>query len=342
MLYVTTRNDFETYTAYHALNDSRGSDGGFYVPLRLPEISVDSLKGKSPNQTVAEILNLLFSVQLSGRDVDLAIGKAPVRLTSMNHRITVAESWHNLDWDFYRMVKNVTAQIRGTRDTEREYGVWANLAVRIGVLFGTFGELMRQEILGKTSAIDVAVPSTDFSAVMSAWYARAMGLPIGNIVICCNENNNLWELINHGEMRTGRIAVTTSTPACDKSVPELLEQLIYACGGAAETERYVSCFREGKTYYPDPEVLEKMREGLHVTVVGQRRLESTIPGAYATHGYVFGPYSALTYAGLLDYRARTGGSRSALILSEKGVLLDDGFVAGAMGITVEQLNKLLE
>lgn len=336
MVYVTTRTPTETYTAYHALNELRSSDGGFYVPLRLPEIDLRSLKNATVNQGVAEILNHLFPAQLTGRDIDLIIGKAPVRLVSMNHRITVAESWHNLDWDFSRMVKNVTAQIRGIRDTETPYGSWAEIAVRMGVLFGVFGSLDGVE------KFDVAVPSSGFSSVMSAWYARKMGLPIENILICCNENNNLWELINHGEMRTGRVAVTTTTPECDKTVPELLEHLIFACGGAGETERYVSCCREGRTYFPDPEVLEKLRDGIYVTVVGQRRLEATIPGAYGTHGYVFGPYSALTYAGLMDYRARTGANNHGLILSEKGALLDDAFVADAMGVSIDKLHKILD
>jgi len=336
MVYVTTRNPTETYTAYHALNEQRGGDGGFYVPLRLPEMDLRDLKQKTMNQAVADVINQLFPVQLTGRDIDLAIGKAPVRLVSMNHRITVAESWHNLDWDFSRMVKNITAQIRGTRDTEQPYGSWAEIAVRIGVLFGVFSSLQRVE------KFDVAVPSSDCSAVMSAWYARKMGLPIENILICCNENNNLWELINHGEMRTGRVAVPTTTPECDKTVPELLEHLIFACGGAEETARYVTCCREGRTYFPEPEVLQKLRDGIRATVIGQKRLADTIPGAYGTHGYVFGPYSALTYAGLMDYRARTGENSHGLILSERGALLDDGFVSEVMGISVDYLHEILD
>ena len=118
MVYITTRNSKETYTAYHALNEYRSSDGGFYVPLHLPEMNIRDFKGKAMNQAVAEVINCFFPVQLSGRDLDLAIGKTPVRLIAMNHRITVAECWHNLDWDFSRMVNNIAAQIRGVRDTD--------------------------------------------------------------------------------------------------------------------------------------------------------------------------------------------------------------------------------
>lgn len=345
MLYVTSRSNSETYTAYHALMEKRAPDGGHFLPIRLVPFSrqeLDGLKGKNPNQAVADVLNLFFSTQLTGWAVDFAVGRNPVRLKSMNHRITVVESWHNLDWNFDRMVRNLSALIRGTRDTEQPAGEWAAIAVRMGALFGVFGELMREGIANPESPVDIAVPSGDFSMVMSAWYARQLGLPIGNIVCCCNENNGLWDLICHGGLRTNAVAQHTSTPDCDRVIPDQLERLICACGGGEETEVFVRCCREGRMYFPSEQTLQRLQQGLHVSVVSRKRLESTIPNAYSTHGYVFGPYSALCYAGLLDYRARTGESGSALILSEQGALCHDGMVARTMGIPVETLHKILE
>ena len=345
MLYVSTRNDKETFTAFHALNDNRAPDGGFYTPLHMRPYTPEEVEGfarKNPNQALAELLNHLFAGQLTRWDVDFAAGRYPVRLRTMNHKITVAECWHNLDWDFSRMVKSLACLIRGSKDQSIPTGEWAVIAVRIGVLFGIFGELMREGIAGLQERVDVVVPSGDFSAVMSAWYARYLGLPIGNIVICCNENNNLWDLVYHGELRTGTIAQRTLTPECDQTVPNQLERLIYACGGSSEVETFVRCCREGRTYFPSEAVLPVLQNGLHVSVVSQRRLESTIPNAYRTHGYVFGPYSALCYAGLHDYRAKTGAGANALILSERGALCNDALVARTMSIGVSELHKILE
>ena len=345
MLYVSTRNNQDTFTAFYALNEARAGDGGFYVPLHLEPFTdeqIEAFARKNPNQAVAEILNMLFSCQLNRWDVDFAAGRYPVRLHTMNHKITVAESWHNLDWDFKRMVNSLAALVRGNRDANLPTGNWAEIAVRIGVLFGVFGELMREGIASKDHTVDISVPSGDFSAVMSAWYGRYLGLPIGNIVICCNENNNLWDLVYHGELRTGTIAQKTSTPFCDQVVPDQLEILIYACGGAAEVDRFVTCRREGRAYFPSEGALAVLQKGLHASVVSQRRMESTIPNAYRTHAYVFGPYSALCYAGLHDYRAKTGESGEALILSERGALCDDGFVARTMSMSTASLHKILE
>ncbi len=342
MLYVSTRNDRDTFTAYHALTENRAPDGGHYVPFRMPVFDRQAVEemGQAPqNQTAAEILNLLFQTQLSKWDVDFAAGRYPVRTADISRKTAVVELWHNLDWDYPRTARNLAAQLRGSQDTEAACGQWVEIVVRIALLFGAVGETLHRT--GEERA-DIALASGDFSGVMAAWYARQWGLPIGNIVCCCNENNNLWELVYHGILRTDSVAVPTCTPSCDQVVAPHLERLIYACGGREETDRFIGCCREGRSYYPPEEVLCRMRQGLHVSVISQKRLLSTIPNAYATHGYVFGPYSALAYAGLMDYRAKTGESGLALIVSEQGALCQDGLVASAMGMGVQQLHKLLQ
>ena len=60
MLYVTTRNNRDAYTAQRVLRENRGPDGGLYVPFREPVFSreeIDALKEKSFHQCVAEVLN---------------------------------------------------------------------------------------------------------------------------------------------------------------------------------------------------------------------------------------------------------------------------------------------
>lgn len=344
MQYVTTRSNEKTYTWLHALNDDRAADGGLFIPAEMPVFTkdqIDRLAMKNPNQALAEILNLLFDCELTRWDVDFAVGRYPVRLSSMVRRIAIAEGWHNVDWEFARTVRDLSALVRGTRDTGLPVGGWFEIAVRIGFLFGVFGEMMRDGIVQPGKTVDVAVASGNLRAVMAVRYAREWGLPIGDIIICCNENNNLWNLIRHGELRFGLTVKDTATPECDKVVPEDLERLIYSCGGTGEVARFLESRDQGRAYFPEPETLEKLQKNIYVSVVGQHRMEATIPTIHKNHGYVFGPYSALCYAGLTDYRSATGSSDYALIISDRGALRDDGFVAREMGIAVTTLHNML-
>ena len=345
MLYVTTRNNQEVYTAYRALREGRGPDGGLYVPFRDPAISEEeilALREKSFNRCVADMLNLQFQTKLTSWDVDFAIGRYAVRLQMLGKRLVISESWHNLESDFSRLVRNLSALLLGEKSSQSCFGSWGEVGIRIAVLFGIFGELMREGIVDNDRKIDISVVSGDFSAPMSAWYARKWGLPIGNIVCACNDNSHLWDFICHGTLRCGEVATTTDTPCADIVVPEGLERLIYTCGGTEEVERFVDAVRKGGNYYAEDMLLHRLRKGLYVTVSSRARTASTIPTVFGTHSYVLSPYGALAYAGLQDYRAKTGESRTALLLEEKSPLLDADAVGTALGITMEALKEYLK
>lgn len=345
MLYVTTRNNRDAYTAQRALRENRGEDGGLYVPFREPRFSseeITALKEKSFNRCVADVLNVLFNGRLTAYDVDFAIGRYAVRLEMLGKRVIMGECWHNLESDFSRIVKDLTQLLRSDSETEVLPGDWAEIAVRIAVLFGIFGELMRQGIIEREGKVDISVVSADFSAPISAWYAKRWGLPIGNIVCCCNDNGNLWDFICHGQLKTNDVAVSTATPEADVVVPTSLERLIHGCAGAEEVSKYLDAVRRGGSYYMDDLLLHRLRQGLYVTVTSEHRVLSTIPSVFSTHKYILSPYSALAFAGLQDYRARTGESRTALVLAEKSPIRDAETVSKALGIPGETLKEYLK
>jgi len=340
VLYVTTRNNRDAFTARRALCENRGPDGGFYVPFREPLFSpgeIAALKEKSFNHCIADVLNVLFNTRLTAYDIDFSIGRYPIRMQMLGQRLVIGECWHNLESDFSRIVKNLTALLRSDNNAETEPGNWAEIGIRIAVLFGIFGELMRQGIPGEEGKVDISLVSGDFSGPISAWYARRWGLPIGNIVCCCNDNGNLWDFICHGQLRTGDIAIPTITPEADVVVPSGLERLIYSTAGTEEVEKFLASVRRGNTYYLDDLLLKRLRQGLYVTVTSGHRVLSTIPSIFSTSQYILSPYSALAYAGLQDYRARTGESRTALLLAEKSPSLDGETVSVALGISKDAL-----
>ncbi len=337
MLYVTTRDNQNMVPAQRALMENRGADGGLFKPFRAPSFSEKELAvlaQKNKNACMAEILNHLFQTRLSGWDLDFGVGRNPIRLVSLRQQIIMAECFHNPLWSYDHLVQSL---IRQVSPEETGYRDWGNIAVRIAVLFAMFGELKRQGI----DSADVCMVSGDFSAPISAWYARQWGLPVENIICCCNENKRLWDLMVQGQMRMDGVSISTSVPEGDIVIPESLERLICECGGKREVLNYLLAAQTGGTYVPEEPVLSKLRDKLYVSVVSSQRIQRTIPGAYATHGYLHSPGSALAYAGLLDYRAKTGIMRPVVIFADRSPSLSKSIVAEAMGMTEEELESYL-
>lgn len=340
MLYLTTRDKNDAHTAHRTLSENRAPDGGFFVPRQMPRFNRDqigALKEKSFGQNVAEILNLFFATRLDAVDVDFCIGRYPFKLVAMSHRIFFAEVWHNPDLDFSRLVRNLTGRIRGLDDSQAKPSNWAWIAVRIAVLFGVFGELLRLNLTDMDKGMDVSVATGDFTTPMAVWYAREMGLPVGNIICGCNDNGGVWDLLHHGEMRTDGKAVSTDTPEGDMTVPPDLERLIFATLGVTGVEHFLDACGAGKNYVPSQVFFEDLRKGMYAGVVSNARMENIIRTVYNTSTYIMDPYGALAYCGLQDYRNRYAESRPALVLCERSPIHFADTVSRSIGISKEEL-----
>lgn len=337
MLYVTTRNHQDTFTAHTVLTHSKAEDGSLFVPLHFPKVSSQEqakLANLSFGQCVAEILNMFFSVQLTGWDIDFSLGRYPIRLEPLAHRIYIAETWHNPDWNFSRVEQNLRQLLHSDAHIP---GNWVSIAIRMAVLAGILGN---PELLGR-GLVDISVITGDFTLPISAWYLRKMGFPVGNIICCCNENNQFWNLICNGQIPTDELSVSTLIPEADVTLPINLERLILECGGLAETACFDNCCKSGEVYSVSDNLLQQFRTGIYANVISSSRVETTIPNVYKTHGYIMDPALALAYSGLLDYRAKTGITRTSIAISDASPICTADIVAKAMEILVAELKKMI-
>ena len=326
MLYVSTRSKYDADTTPWALRNDTASDGGRYLPYKLPSLSLADLKDKSYGQTVADVLNQFFGTGLSGWDVEFSVGRNPVKLVSIGQKITVAECWRNLDGSYDALEKNLAARICGCDARNVTVTSWVRIAIRIAVLTAIFGDLQRQ---GFEGYLDVSVPVGDMTQIMALWYARVMGLPIGKIICGCQDNDGVWDLLHVGQMKTA------IKPAAE------LERLIHGAFGVDEVLRYCGVCDRGETYQLLPVMSDALKRVMFAAVVSENRVSGAIPNVYSTSAYILEPEVAVGYSSLLDYRAKTGERAQALLLSDRNPIDAADAVAAAMHITPAKLKELL-
>lgn len=329
MLYVTTREKHDAFTAARTLAADCGADGGRYLPYKMPRFSPDevaALKDKTFGQTVAEVLNTFFGTRFTGWDVECCIGRFPVRVANMGQKVLVGECWRNLDGSYGMLEKQLAARICGSFSNEVKLTSWLRIAIRIAVLIALFGELQRQ---GITETVDVAVCDGDFTVPMAVWYGRQIGLPVANIICACSDSSDAWNLLYSGQLRTqGGV------------MPEL-ERLIYATLGVDEAIRYHGICDRSEMYTLLPVMLDKLRAGIFPAVVSDDRTKAAIPNVYRTNSYILESGAASAYSGLLDYRAKARQSRFALLMADNNPADNAKELASALMITESKLKELL-
>ncbi len=124
------------------------------------------------------------------------------------------------------------------------------------------------------------VPSGNLGNAAAALIARAMGLPIGELILATNANPTLSEF-HAGAPYQGRDAMQTLANAMDVGAPSNIERLFWLAGSEAKARKLVDVQR-----------------------VDDERIRNTVATAEARHGVAPCPHTACGLAVLEDLRAR--------------------------------------
>lgn len=304
MLYVSTRNFNDTYTAYRALREERTPNGGFYVPMRLPVFSQDTLsalKNQSYSETIAQILNVFFGLHISAWDVECAIGRDSFRLQPINQKLVFVELWRNPDGNFLYILSSLYALLL-EKDRAKELPVgWPRIAIEIAVLFGLYCVMDSHTV----HSFDIALTVDDMSTITAVIFAKNMGLPVNLIVCACNEDSIAWDLASKGEFST-----RTEQPA-------YLECFVYSLFGQNAVLDYLDSHGNKSAYCVDEEAVAVINNSMYAAVVSNSRIDTIISGIFSTNQCLIDPNSALAYGSLQDYRSQSGISMDTVILAKR-------------------------
>ena len=303
MLYLNTRNKADSFTAHKVLRISSAPDSGVPMPMHLPvqdDVSLSAFEQMGFGEVAATIFNLFYGTQLSGWDVDFAVGRQAVDLVSAGYKVCLAESWHNPAGSHDYLVQKLYQLVTGEKVTAQAINFWFRTTVDIAILFTIYGKYCRQEIY----EFDVAVESGDLQLLLAIRYAQKMGLPIRKIVLGSMDGDGLWEFLSHGAYQVNR-----------KYCSAGLEALLWLEFGYTETAEYHRAIQSRSIYKLSDIRLALLKKDLFTTVVGDKRAANVVDSTIRTNNYQMELSTARAFAALQDYRAKTGENKNTLLFA---------------------------
>lgn len=303
MLYLSTRNKADSFTAHRVLRSECAPDGGMFLPMQLPlqsDAALAAFERMSFGEATASIMNVFFGTQLTGWDVDFAVGRQAVELVSCGYKVSLAESWHNPAGSHEYLVNRLYSLIIGEKHPSTLPNSWFHTAVDIALLFGIYGKYCRQEVY----AFDVAIEAGDLQLLFAVRYAQKMGLPVRNIILGTLEADGLWEFFSYGEYQTAR-----------KNNLTFLEALLWLDFGYPEVQKLLHCGEKRSTYRLKHPGFDVFRKDIFSAVVGDNRIKYIVDGTMQTSNYRMTKDTARAFGALQDYRAKTGENKNTLLFA---------------------------
>lgn len=116
------------------------------------------------------------------------------------------------------------------------------LVPQIVYYFYAYQQLAAARRIDEGAILDVSVPTGNFGDILAAIYAKAMGLPLGNVICASNTNKVLTDFFASGRYDSRREFAKTISPSMDILVSSNLERYLHLlCEG--DSELIAGCYR---------------------------------------------------------------------------------------------------
>lgn len=143
--------------------------------------------------------------------------------------------------------------------------------------------------------LHVIVPSGNFGNILAACYAKAMGLPLGDIRLAANSNHVLADFLQSGIYDANRSLVKTSSPSMDILVASNLERYLYLKNpDSAFINSLMQDLREQGRFVVAKELLD-----LKASWANEEATSEAISEVYEEYHYLIDPHTAVAYSDYL-------------------------------------------
>lgn len=275
----------------------------------------------SPKEGVTAVQEKLTAVQEG-----FNLHGAGVRAGEPDTQLNVRELLNNVEYQ-EKLTNN------GFRFSTAGTGNIGVIAAYVGNLFYIYGQMVNAARIQAGDSIILSIPTGSMAEAMAAVYAKKLGLPVGKIVLACNENSILPEFMESGSYDADVEFTETLTPSMNVADPTNLERLLYELtgGDTSAVANYMNSIQWMGGYDISDEQKEQMGDGFFCRCASDEETEAEMKRAYDNGGNILDPHAAAASAALHTYQQESGDQTPAVILGTVSPLKTAEIVLNAIG-----------
>ena len=212
---------------------------------------------------------------------------------------------------------------------------WGRVLPQIVYYISAYCDLLAQGAVTEGEPVNFCVPTGNFGNILSAFYAKEMGLPIGRLLCASNSNNVLTDFIATGKYDRNRPFYNTVSPSMDILISSNLERLLYLLSGG--DDKLVAGYMKELSDTGCYQVSEEMRKKIQSIFVGgfssEAETEATIGKMMDKHKSLIDTHTAVAFHVLEQYRKETGDQTKTVVASTASPFKFCDAVLDALNVT---------
>ena len=214
---------------------------------------------------------------------------------------------------------------------------WGRLLPQIVYYVSAYCDLLNAGTIEAGTRVNFCVPTGNFGNILSGFYAKRMGVPIGRLICASNENNVLTDFIRTGTYDRNRPFYQTASPSMDILISSNLERLLYLLSGSDEEVRgYMQALAETGRYTVSERVFRAVQAEFSCGFCTDAQGAQTIGKTFREKNYLLDTHTAVACTVLEGYRAETGDGTLTVVESTASPFKFCASVLDALGVTEHQ------
>ena len=179
-----------------------------------------------------------------------------------------------------------------------------------------YAKLYANGKIAKDEKLNIVVPTGNFGNILSAFYAKNMGLPVAKLICASNENKVLYDFFETGKYDKNREFILTSSPSMDILISSNLERLIYWAAGndAKKNVEFMTALTKEGVYEITPQMQEKLKD-FYGNYASEEETAEAIRTLYEKTGYILDTHTAVAASVYGKYKAETKDEQTATVIA---------------------------
>lgn len=169
------------------------------------------------------------------------------------------------------------------------------IVFQIVYYFWAYLQLLHNNAISSDEELSVIVPSGNFGNILGAFFAKAMGLKLGKLIVASNSNNILCDFIQSGVYDISkRTLLKTKSPAMDILKSSNVERVLYALYGSERTYELMKELELYGKYTLKAHELTMLQENFDAYYCDDKSCLNSIKEA-SLNGILLDPHTAIGY-----------------------------------------------
>ncbi|OPX90447.1 MAG: Threonine synthase [Pelotomaculum sp. PtaB.Bin104] len=258
-----------------------------------------------PEEGVSAVQKLQMVTQ-EGNNVDVVA----VRGNFDDAQNGVKDTFGNTGFNQYLLSKNYRLSSANSIN-------WGRLIPQIVYYFSAYFDLVVKSNVAMGEKVNFVVPTGNFGNILSAFYAREMGLPVNKLICASNANNVLTDFIQNGEYNRNRHFHKTISPSMDILISSNLERLLYHLteGNHFMTSGWMNSLRDNGNYKIDENTFARIHKIFWPDFADDHETMETIRSCFKQYSYVTDTHTAVGLNVYQKYINTTGDKTKTIVAS---------------------------